>query len=319
MPLQSKLSPAQKSSIAYLAAHSLYLTYTEAMLPKVVPFFRLGLGNIVILLALDLNLSSFLLLTLIKTITACMMNGTLFSPFFIISMAQSFGSGLLMYGLNKIRKNWISIYGISLCGSAFSSIIQILLCSLYLKTGVLKLLGPMLLFSIFSGILTAALSQTLKIQRDPPDISQTQFLGEPTKKSKIIFMIVSVVISSVFIFIINNIYVLAVAMIISFVAQLLCKRKIKMLPHISMWIFVILSCLFIPEGKVLYSLGKISITSGALLNGICKSLKLSAVMALSQCIASIKIAGDSLIAWTIRYFNFIKENKKSSGPCINQK
>lgn len=313
MPLQNKISPEEKNRIAYLAAHSLFLTYTEALLPRFVPFFRLGLGNTVILLALNLNLNSFLLLVLIKTVTACMMNGTLFSPFFLISIAQSFGSGLLMYGINKIKKNWISIYGISLCGASFSSVIQIILCSLYLKTGVFKFLGPMLIFSIFSGILTAVLSQSLKIEDTPPVICEKETSEKTSSRKKILFMITSIIISSALIFIIKNIFILTGFLIVSFSAQLLCGRKIKLIPHITMWIFIVLSSLFIPEGRVLYSLGKFSITNGALLSGISKSLKLSSVMALSQCMSSIKIKGNSLLACTIRYFSFIKENQISDG------
>ena len=75
-----------KNRIAYLSALTLLFSYAEMLLPRFVPFFRLGLGNIAILLAFDLSLPSFLLLTVFKAITASLMAGTLFSPFFLISL-----------------------------------------------------------------------------------------------------------------------------------------------------------------------------------------------------------------------------------------
>jgi len=315
MPSQTKSplkQPLNKNKISYLAAHALFLTYTEALLPRIAPFFRLGLGNVVILLALGLDLPSFLILILIKTLAASMMNGTLFSPFVIISIAQSFASGLAMYGLNKIRKNWLSTYGISIFGSAVSTIVQILLCSLYLKSGIFALTGPMLLFSLFSALVTATLAQTLKIPSEIPELQPYESEEAADSKIKLIVMSITVLTASISIFIISNIYILTGALCVSFIAQLLCHRKIKILPHISMWIFIILSCLFIPSGKVLFQGWKITITQGALMNGIEKSLKLSAVSALSQCMASLRPTGSSILAKTVRYFDLIKLEKKNS-------
>ena len=86
------LSQNNKERIAYLGALTLLFSYAEMLLPRFVPFFRLGLGNIAILLAFELSFPSFLILTVIKAVTSCLMSGTLLSPFFIISLAQSAAS-----------------------------------------------------------------------------------------------------------------------------------------------------------------------------------------------------------------------------------
>lgn len=311
--LNKKSDSENTDRISFLAAYALFLTYAEALLPRFTPFFRLGLGNTVILLAFEFTVPSFLLLIFIKTVVACMINGTLVSPFFLISICQSLASGLFMYLLNKIKGKWISVYGLSLAGSALSAVVQILLCSLYLKTGVFVLLGPMLLFSIFSGFVTALLSEKLSISQNIPDFNQLteEILDSQTKQSsthKIILVVVSILIFSTVIFTLKNIYVLAVCMTISFTAQVMCHRKIRLMPHISMWLFVILSCLLIPQGEVLCKFWNFSITKGALLSGIEKAMKLSAVMALSQCLTVLRPKGTSILSRTLIYLDWIKKN-----------
>jgi len=306
-----------KNKIPFLAAYALFLTYAEALLPRLTPFFRFGLGNTVVLLALGLPVPAFLLLIFIKTIAACMINGTLISPFFLISICQSVVSGFFMYLLNKIKGRWLSIYGISFSGSAISALVQIFLCSLYLKTGVYVLLGPMLIFSVFSGFITAFLSQNLKITKNIPDFQQLleERKASSVKESsslKIIIVISVILIFSAVIFAMKNIYILAGCLVISFIAQLSCHRKIKLVPHISMWLFVVISCLFVPQGEVLYKILKLSITKGALLSGIEKAMKLSAVMALSQCLTILRPKGLSLISQTLVYFDWIKKNTSIS-------
>ena len=103
-----------KASLAYLCALTLLFSYAEMILPRVVPFFRLGLANTVILLALDINFGSFVILSILKATAASLIGGTLFSPFFLISLVQSLVSALVMRFLHKfISKKAISLYGIS--------------------------------------------------------------------------------------------------------------------------------------------------------------------------------------------------------------
>ena len=93
---------SNKNRIAYLASLTLLFSYGELFIPRFIPFFRLGLGNIAILLAFTLSPLEFLILTFIKAISSCLVSGTLFTPFFLISVSQSVVSGFLMYLLVKL-------------------------------------------------------------------------------------------------------------------------------------------------------------------------------------------------------------------------
>ena len=297
MPLRNK------NKIAWLGALTLLFSYAEMLLPRFLPFFRLGLGNIAILLALDLSLSSFIILTVIKSLASSLMSGTLFSPFMLISLGQSLASGFVMWILARLNKaargRLLSLYGISIVGSAASAIVQIFLSSLYLGSGTFALLGSMLFFSLASGIVTAFFSQILHIPEDAPVLER---IKTPGRRQPVLLISLLILAAAAIIFMLQSIYLLVGILIVCLSAQALCHRRIYILPHISLWAFVILSSLFVPNGKVLFQISSFSITDGALLDGVIKSVKLSAVSALSQCAASLRPEGDGLLALVLAYF-----------------
>lgn len=309
-----------KNKIAYLGALTLLFSYAEMLLPRFTPFFRIGLGNIAILLAFDLNPLSFMLLTLIKAFASSLMAGTLFSPFFLISLGQSFFSGMMMYLLarlnRKCKNNLFSLYGISILGSAVSTLIQIFLSTLYLGKGTYSLLGPMLLFSLFSGIITAFFSLILHIPEQAPNLIRKENVE---KKQPVLLLALLILSASATIFMIKNLIILSLALILALILQLISGRKIYIFPHISLWIFVVISTLFIPNGEVLIKIGTFSITKGSLIIGITKALKLSIVSALSQCAASLKPRGDRPLALVLAYFTALSNLFRSSQGNFIQK
>ena len=309
-----------KNKIAYLGALTLLFSYAEMLLPRFTPFFRIGLGNIAILLAFDLNPLSFMLLTLIKAFASSLMAGTLFSPFFLISLGQSFFSGMMMYLLarlnRKCKNNLLSLYGISIFGSAVSALIQIFLSTLYLGKGTYSLLGPMLLFSLFSGIITAFFSLILHIPEQAPNLIRKESVE---KKQPVLLLALLILSASAAIFMIKNLIILSLALILALILQLISGRKIYIFPHISLWIFVVISTLFIPNGEVLIKIGTFSITKGSLIIGITKALKLSIVSALSQCAASLKPRGDRPLALVLAYFTALSNLFRSSQGNFIQK
>lgn len=309
-----------KNKIAYLGALTLLFSYAEMLLPRFTPFFRIGLGNIAILLAFDLNPLSFMLLTLIKAFASSLMAGTLFSPFFLISLGQSFFSGMMMYLLarlnRKCKNKLFSLYGISILGSAVSALIQIFLSTLYLGKGTYSLLGPMLLFSLFSGIITAFFSLILHIPEQAPNLIRKENVE---KKQPVLLLALLILSASAAIFMIKNLIILSLALILALILQLISGRKIYIFPHISLWIFVVISTLFIPNGEVLIKIGTFSITKGSLIMGITKALKLSIVSALSQCAASLKPRGDRPLALVLAYFTALSNLFRSSQGNFIQK
>lgn len=322
MRLQNDLQ--NKNELAYLCALTLLFSYAELILPRILPFFRLGLANTVILIALDLNFTSYLLLSILKATAASLTGGTLFSPFFMISLLQSLASALVMRLLYKvISKKLISLYGISVAGSAVSAFIQILFTSLYIGAGTFALLGPILIFNTISGILTAFFCEKSGIKESYNYIEEnsaklktgySDFVAneKPARKGLQIFFAAILITASVSVFFIKNLMLLAFVFTISLLAQKLAKRKIFLIPHISMWLFIFISAVFLPNGKVLCKIWNFSITETALLMGLQKALTLSTVSALSQCAVCLKPGRKTLLGLSLDYYKIMSDRFRNA-------
>ena len=328
-----------REKLAFLTALTLLFSYIEMILPRFVPFFRLGLANVVILLSLELDFGAFFLLAVLKAVSSSLMGGTLFSPFFIISLFQSVLSALAMRGAYKlVSKKLISLVGISVLGSVISAVVQICLSSLYLGQGTFGLLGPMLIFNVASGVIVAFVAMSQKVTDCIEKMNQMQLLpqneceavesdklSEPEepkelqKKSlfqqnnivQILFVILLVGFSAS-LFFIKNIIILAVAFVVGLILQKIFGRKIFILPHLSLWIFIFVAALFVPNGEVLIKIWKISVTRGAMLIALRKALTLSAVSALSQCAVCIKPSKNSIFALILEYYRLMSDTFRES-------
>lgn len=319
-------NPLSKDTLAYLCALTLLFSYAEMILPRIVPFFRLGFANTVILIALDVDFGSFILLSILKAAAASLMGGTLFSPFFLISFAQSLLSALVMRLLYKlISKKVLSLYGISIAGSAVSALVQIGLASLYIGKGTFSLLGPMLIFNTISGALTAFLCEKLKLKENLSFTKKPETEGAvqvPQGRARPVLQIILAILLlslSASIFFIKNLIVLACAFVLSLIAQKLCKRKIFLIPHLSLWLFIFISMIFVPNGEVLLKFWIISITKGSLSLALQKALILSTVSALSQCAVCLKPGRNTLLGLSFEYYRLmINRFTEKDGSIINK-
>ena len=349
-PSSTGSAQSNRQQIARLAAITLIFSYAELMLPRVVPFFRLGLGNAALLMGLALGLSfpAFMLLAVVKAVASNLMAGTLFSPFFLVSFAQSLVSALIMFGLWRVSRagregdgrRLLSLYGISVCGAAASALVQIALSSLYLGQGTWSLLGPMLLFNLMSGFITAWIAEILgasdkggeglplvctSLQPTPSNGGchprNAPGSSHPVSRARNIICLTLILAAATSVFFIKNTAVLCVILLLSFLAQKFSGRKILLLPHISLWLFVLLTSIFVPNGRVLFAFAGFSFTEGAALSAIQKALRLSIVSALSQTAATIKLTAspDSLLTLTLAYYSAMSDTFRNTPGSIISK
>lgn len=112
--------------VAFMGALCLFFSTIEYLFPKPFPFFRLGLANLPVLLALDLFSPAYvLLLVALKVIGQGLVSGTLASYVFLFSAAGSLASALVMLGVHRAARRWVSLVGLSLFGSLASNIVQV--------------------------------------------------------------------------------------------------------------------------------------------------------------------------------------------------
>ena len=156
--LKTKRTQSIITHIAILAAFSLFLSTVEYMIPKPVPFMRIGLANLPIIIGLSLfSLPELLLLTLLKIVGQGLVNGTLFSYIFLFSASGSLASMLVMYAVYTALGRFTSYIGISITGAIASNIVQLLLAHFILFGSSIWMIAPPFLLmgfitSIFLGI-----------------------------------------------------------------------------------------------------------------------------------------------------------------------
>ena len=129
--------------VALLAAFALFLSTVEYLIPKPVPFMRIGLANLPLIIGLGiLKNREYILLAILKVLGQGLITGTIFSYIILFSFGGTVASALVMYLSYRFGKRWISLTGISIAGAMASNITQLLLSQLILFGDAARLIAP---------------------------------------------------------------------------------------------------------------------------------------------------------------------------------
>jgi heptaprenyl diphosphate synthase len=140
---------------ALLGAFCFFLSAIEYMVPKPLPFMRLGIANLPILLAADLlPLPWYLALTLVKVLGMSLISGSLFSYIALFSLAGTVSAALVMWLAYKAFRRFVSPVGVSILGATASNAVQMFLASLIVFGDSVRLIAPAFLAA---GLVTGAL------------------------------------------------------------------------------------------------------------------------------------------------------------------
>ena len=147
-----------------LVAVSMFFSTLEFLIPKPVPFFRVGLANLPLLVVLDFfTLRDFAVLVLLKVVGQGLINGTLASYVFLFSLFGSLASASLMVLFHRIGGRKISLVGIGTAGAMASNIVQIGLSVRFIfgpRSWVIA--PPFLTLGLIAGVLVGAIAQHFK-------------------------------------------------------------------------------------------------------------------------------------------------------------
>ena len=152
MLLSGKKNPG---TLALLGACCLFLSAVEYMIPKPLPFMRIGLANLPLMLALDIfPLPTFLILVCIKILGQALITGTLFSYIFLFSLTGTFFSALSMYLLRRVfGREHITFIGIGTAGAMVSSVAQLALAWFFIfRENTRYIAPPFLAAGLVTGI-----------------------------------------------------------------------------------------------------------------------------------------------------------------------
>ena len=152
--------------VAFMGALCLFFSTIEYLFPKPFPFFRLGLANLPVLLALDLFGPAYvLLLVLLKVVGQGLVSGTLASYVFLFSLAGSFASVAVMLVVHRAGRRWISLAGVSLFGALASNLVQITLSVTFIFGRSAWVIAPPFLgLGVVSGLVVGLFAERFRLR-----------------------------------------------------------------------------------------------------------------------------------------------------------
>ncbi|MGR6836644.1 Gx transporter family protein [Syntrophomonas erecta] len=163
--------PTRKLTIiAVLVAQAIVLHLFEALIPIPIPIpgVKLGLANIITLLALVIfDFKTGLLVAFLRTVLGSLLSGTLLNIAFFLSFSGAITAtclmALLIYWIPSARlPSGYSLLAISVAGAAAHNLGQLAMAALLIKhTAIFYYLPIMLLSSVPTGFLTGLLLREL--------------------------------------------------------------------------------------------------------------------------------------------------------------
>ncbi|MDR2078144.1 MAG: Gx transporter family protein [Treponema sp.] len=305
-----------------LGAFCLFLSTVEYLIPKPIPFMRIGIANLPLMLALDLlPLKSFLLLLGIKVIGQGIITGTLFSYILLFSLTGTCVSALSMFALRRFRgPKRLGMAGISVLGALLSNGAQLALARFFIfGQSVRYIVPPFLAMGLVTALVLGLFCEYF-IRRSrwyagdaapekeaggersggpPPHTpyspSSLRFFSPQTRKIfrerrremyERLFSGEELCLAGLLMMpavVFNpNTYFRALQFLFFWFLAWLSGKKNNPLITILIILGITAFNLTVPYGQVLFSFGPVRITAGALLGGIQRAVTLEALIMLSR-------------------------------------
>jgi heptaprenyl diphosphate synthase len=297
-------------TLVLLGALCLFLSTLEYLIPKPLPFIRIGLANLPLLLALDLlSPRRFALLTLIKITGAGVLGGTIFSYVFLFSLGGGIASSLIMYGLGLLRRAGPrflrpGLAGIGAAGALSSTAVQLLLARfLIFGEGVRYLIPPFLAAALITGFALGLFCEYfLGRSQGPAEIGDAEFPPAPPQAENRreqrrrlrrgrwdqCFVNSDLIIAGCIalpLFLFNpSTWGRAGQFLLFWFGAWASGKKNRPLLTLSIIAGVVFVNLLAPYGRVLAEIGPLSITAGSLDGGLRKGLTLEGLLMLSSAV-----------------------------------
>lgn len=270
----------RRNLLIYLTALSLFFAGCENALPHPLPFIRLGLANIPLLMALPmLGGVEFAVLAVAKWFSAALISGTLLSHFALMSLCSNIAGAIAMYLLYHIARRFLSLYSVSALSALLSSLVQLVIASWLLGISLESIMPYMLLFSVFSGCVTAFIAFRISIPDIPQEEAETAGKQDRTQLYLLPLFLLAILLTSAA----EDLRLLFLSLVLSLLLQKLSGRRIIPSIYIFTFLSVLLLYLLSPSGKVICGF----ITEGALREGLRKALSLCITVSLSQSFSAL--------------------------------
>lgn len=170
------MQPQDKYRIALLSAYAIAIHSFESLLPSPIPWFRLGIANIITLATLVLyGFRPAMMITLIRVILSSIFIGTFLGPGFIMSFGGGVTSTLAMGIVFTLLPRLFGPIGLSLIGALFHNIAQLFLAYILFvqKIEPILMVSPVLILlgtitGVVNGFIAAMLIKSIQKNKQLP-------------------------------------------------------------------------------------------------------------------------------------------------------
>ena len=143
--------------LAFVASVGLILFVFEGVVPRPLPWLKIGLGNVASLLALFMyGAGGAFAVTVIRVFLGSVLIGTFLSPGFLLSSGGGMASWAAMVLIHRGWPKGFSVVGVSIWGALAHNLTQLTLAHLLLvrSRGIWTLLPMFLLSGVATGFVT---------------------------------------------------------------------------------------------------------------------------------------------------------------------
>jgi heptaprenyl diphosphate synthase len=156
------MSPSRALRLAFLTAFAISLYVIESAIPKPLPFMRLGLANVIVLLVLAEGCPrEALIIGITKSLAGGLVTGTLLSPTTLMSLSGTLVSFLAMWGALYTP---LGLLGIGVTGAVTHNLVQLSVVRMVMirSNSIFTLTPWLILLGIATGILSGAIAHRLQ-------------------------------------------------------------------------------------------------------------------------------------------------------------
>jgi heptaprenyl diphosphate synthase len=150
--------------MALMVALGVILHRLEAMLPLPTPWIKLGLANLMTLMALIyLGNKEAFIVTLLRVILGSILGGTFLGPTFFLSLAGGLAGTAIMCAIYNKGKGSFTLVGISICGAYTHTFVTAACVYIFLikQISFFALLPFFFSLALITGIITGVVSNHL--------------------------------------------------------------------------------------------------------------------------------------------------------------
>jgi len=152
------------SIVAFLGAFCLFLSLVEYAIPKPLPFMRLGLANLpVVIGAAFLDFPALIALALVKALGMGIVSGALFSYVMLFSLAGGLSAAAVVWALLRLPRRLVSSIGASVAAALVSNAVQLVLARfLIFHEAALLTAPPFLAMGLVTGFFLGVFAERFR-------------------------------------------------------------------------------------------------------------------------------------------------------------